>query len=331
MKFLMGNTQPLMGDDVIGEFIRQSSSEFDKVLLPVFEQDYYSLLENITTWSKELMELVASFLQKPYAGCTEEGYFKRAETHMEFNFQHAWQDNTKRLGSAYLKQFRKVWFRFDEAHTGTILFEDVINLINALHEEFDDDTWRYDPFEYVSICKQFPNTVITYTEFCLWAEYGEIYGAPIDDRWDDVAQMHGLCFKHGQLYCPRMTQIRALEQLMAAFCTMNQEYLSMNDIRRFLSRRYRDNALIRALGDILNDLSTRLKSRMHFTILLGTTRAHFKKLSMYDLSINCFRSSAFIPIQRRRKKKKKKPPIQKIDANTFGTPLQNKRNLATPI
>jgi len=307
----MGNTQEIISTmETQATLDRQVSFENEFELIkeaPDYEKILYDL--TISWMPRSTKQILSSFLNATFAGSSECLYMKRAESHMAINFQQALGDEEMQLSKTYLKQFRGVWFTFDPSHTGTILFSDVLDLIYTLHAETNCETWRYDPSEYDDICKYFPNTVITYLEFCLWAEYGESY-ADIDHnrrpdsedndlRWSDPERIHRCCYLHGEIYCATFLATTVLEQIMNAYVETKQKYLSVEELRSFVEkqRHYREDSL---MSETLDDLDRRVKYRVSRMILVAESREYPDKLRMYDMCLNLFRPLVFWPSKRRK-------------------------------
>lgn len=313
----MGNTQEIcMGGDFTPILSRQSSveTEYEEFEL---EPDYEEVLDSIDIpWMRGLIkQLLSQFLNAPFAGCSELLYTKRAEAHMQINMQHASNDAEHRFDLQYLLDFRDIWYRFDPEHTGTILFRDVVSLINALHQHFKCSTWEYHPSWYLDICRSFPNTVVTYLEFCLWAEHGEVYfpsdwrvnfeiGIHPDDVnedavswWTENRCMHSTCYAHGEKYCDSLRQKTTLEMLMAAFLDLNKKLLTVQEIREYAEKKpsYQKGGHV---DEALNDLRRRVEHKSHTLVLLANTRKHPEHLSLYDFCINLYRPAAYSPVRR---------------------------------
>ena len=111
----MGNTQEICaGGDFTPILSRQSSIETDYeefVTEPNYEE-VFALMD--IPWMRGLIkQLLAQFLNTPFAGCSELLYTKRAEAHMQINIQHASNEGDHRFQSGYLEEFRSIWYRFD--------------------------------------------------------------------------------------------------------------------------------------------------------------------------------------------------------------------------
>lgn len=306
----MGNTQEIISTiETQASIDRQISfeNEFELIIeAPDYEKLLYDLA--ISWMPRSMKQILSSFLNTPFAGSSECIYMKRAESHMSINYSQALGDEESKLPKTYLNLFRGVWHTFDPTHTGTILFSDVLNLIHTLHAETNCETWIYDPSQYDEICKSFPNTVITYLEFCLWAEYGESYadvnhnrrpdGEDNDSRWTDPERVYRCCYLHGEIYCNAYLATRVLEQILNAYLETKRNYLSVAEIRNFVEKQryYKEDSL---MAETLDDLDRRLKFRMSRMILLAESREHPDELSMYDMCLNLFRPLVFWPTKRR--------------------------------
>jgi len=305
----MGNTQEICaGGDFTPILSRQSSIETDYeefVTEPNYEE-VLALMDN--PWMRGLIkQKIAQFLNTPFAGCSELLYMKRAEAHMQINIQHASNEGDHRFQSGYLEDFRSIWYRFDPEHTGTILFKDVVCFINALHEHFQYSSWAYDPSWNLDICRSFPNTVVTYLEFCLWAEYGELYfpiGMHPDNSneskeswWTENRCMHSTCYAHGEKYCDTLRQKTTLEMLMAAYLDLDKKLLTVEEIREYAEKKpsYLQGGHV---DEALNDLRRRVEHKSHTLVLLANTREHPEHLSLYDFCINLYRPAAYSPVRR---------------------------------
>jgi len=330
----MGNTQEICaGGDFTPILSRQSSVETEYEEFET-EPDYEEVLHSIDIpWMRGLIkQLLSQFLNTPFAGCSELLYTKRAEAHMQINIQHASNDSEHRFDIQYLEDFRETWYRFDPEHTGTILFKDVVSLIKALHQHFRCSSWAYHPSWYLDICRSFPNTVVTYLEFCLWAEHGEVY-FPVrsdgywrvnfqmenhpDDLEDEVSWwtenrcMHSTCYAHGEKYCDSLRQKTTLEMLMAAFLDLDKKLLTVQEIREYAEMKpsYQKGGHV---DEALNDLRRRVEHKSHTLVLLADTREHPEYLSLYDFCINLYRPAAYSPVRRTKSQLKCASPVQVV-------------------
>lgn len=318
----MGNTQEICaGGDFTPILSRQSSVETEYEEFET-EPDYEEVLDSIDIpWMRGLIkQLLSQFLNTPFAGCSELLYTKRAEAHMQINIQHASNDPEHRFDIQYLEDFRETWYRFDPEHTGTILFKDVVSLIKALHQLFKCSSWAYHPSWYLDICRSFPNTVVTYLEFCLWAEHGEVY-FPMENHPDDLEDevswwtenrcMHSTCYAHGEKYCDSLRQKTTLEMLMAAFLDLDKKLLTVQEIREYAEKKpsYQKGGHV---DEALNDLRRRVEHKSHTLVLLADTREHPEYLSLYDFCINLYRPAAYSPVRRTKSQLKCASPVQVV-------------------